>query len=353
VNVAQPGRVGSTVGSPAAVLLVLGAAATWWTVSGLGGGSRTADAVGLILAVACALVIAWVAAERWPAAVLTGIVGACAAVVLADAGGSLHSGPTQGPFGYANATAAFAAQACVAALLLVVVAHGPLRAIGAVAAISFVPLVLATRSWTVLLLLPTVVGAALVVERWRDGRSAVVLCAGLFGGAVAITIALGALGISTSGGALDRVIEGTISAERVALWNDALATVARHPVLGVGPGGFAQSSATASSDPDLRWAHNEFLQAGAEVGLIGYGLAVAVFVWGFAALGRGSWGRVMAVSAAGLAVLGIQACVDYVLHFPFLVVVGAAVLGAGLGAARGAPALKRPITRGVAAGGSP
>lgn len=337
MSVAQRDGIAATVGSPAAGILVLGAAATWWVVSGFDEGSRAADSVGLILGVALALTVSWVVATRWPSVVLTGIVGACAAVVLADAEASLRSGPTQGPFGYANATAAFAAQACVAAILLFVVAHGPLRVIGAIAAIAFVPLVFLTRSWSVALLLPVVLGASLVAERWRGGRAAVALCGGLFVTALAATVVIGAAGVPEEGGPLDRVVDATITEERVALWNDALRIVARHPVLGVGPGGFAFASATAVSDADLGWAHNEFLQAGAEAGLLGYGLAAGLFLWGFAAIGGGSWGRVMAVSAAGLAVLGVHACVDYVLHFPFVAIAGAAVLGAGLGAARSDP----------------
>jgi hypothetical protein len=145
------------------------------------------------------------------------------------------------------------------------------------------------------------------------------------------------VGIRTGNDSVNRFVGTTITEERVALWNEALSIAAKHPLLGVGPGGFARTSAIALADPDLRWAHNEFLQAGAETGLPGYVFAIGIFLWGFAALAQGSPGRVAALSAAGLAVLGIQASVDYVLHFPFVVLMGAAVLGIGLGAGR-APA---------------
>lgn len=344
MSVARGRLVTTPVGTASAGILVLGAAAVWWSVSALLAGSPVGVATGLLLGVALTVAASWIAAARWPSVVLAGVVGAAVAVFGAEAGATLRSGPLQGPFGYANATAAFFAQAIVAALLLAVVARGPLRVVAVIAATGFVPIVLLTQSSAAVILLPATVGVALAIERWRGGRAAVAACGGLFVAALVTTIVLGAIGPRDAGGPLDRVIGATVTEERVGLWNDALSLTARHPLLGVGPGGFALAGRIASSDPDLRWAHNEFLQAGSETGLLGYAFAVGVFLWGFVALGQGSPGRVAALSAAGLAILGIHASLDYVLHFPFVTIIGAAVLGAGLGAARREPARTRPTS---------
>jgi O-antigen ligase len=331
------GGVDSVAGPILGGLLLLLFTAGWWTASALEADTSPAGASGLILAAALTLWISWMVASRRPTLALAGLVGAAAAVFVADAAATLRSGPSQGPFGYANATAAFFAQACVAALMLVALARGPLRAVAAIAAAGFAAIVLITESWTAALALPLVVLAALVAERARGGSAPVMVCGGLFAAALVSTIVLGAWGGGSGSGVAGRVIDETISGNRVALWNEALSITAEHALTGVGPGRFAQASAIASSDADLRWAHHEFLQAGAETGLVGYTLAVGVFLWGFLALGGVSPGPVVALSAAGLAILGIHASFDYVLHFPFVTIAGAAVLGAGLGAARGAP----------------
>ena len=329
--------VGSVAGSMAGGVLLLAAGAAWTVVAALGAGGSPVSTTALVLAAAATLAVAWLTAARRPSLVLMGVIGVAAALFVADAGATLRTSPTQGPFGYANATAAFYAQASVAAVLLVIAGRGALRAVGVVAAVGFAPLVIVSRSTTVMILLPLALVVALVVERAAGGRAAVAVCGALFVVTLVASIALGAWGGRSGPGPFDRLIAGTISQERVVLWNDALSLTARHPLLGVGPGRFADESAIAAADPDLRWAHNEFLQAGAETGLPGYVLAVGVFLWGFAALWQGSPGRSAAVAAAGLATLGIQASVDYVLHFPYVVLAGAAVLGAALGASRGHP----------------
>jgi O-antigen ligase len=173
----------------------------------------------------------------------------------------------------------------------------------------------------------------LVVEQTRGGRAAVAACGGLFVAALVATVLLGAWG---RGGPFDEVIDETLTGTRVVLWHDALVLTSDQPVVGVGPGNFATASPIAAADPDLRWAHNEFLQSGAETGLLGYAFVVGLFLWGFVALGAGEAGRAATLSAAGLATLGIHASVDYVLHFPFVALAGAAVVGLGLGAMRAA-----------------
>jgi O-antigen ligase len=273
--------------------------------------------------------------------VLTGIVAAATAVLIADAGSAFHSGPLQGPFGYANATAAFFAQASVAGLILAFATRAVvLRGFGAIGAVVFAAVVLITQSWTAIIALPVLVLLVVVTERSRGGRTAVAVSAALFVAVLSLTAFTGALLIGIRGGAIDRAVRATLSAERVVLWHEALAITAAEPILGVGPGRFASASPVASSDVDLRWAHNEFLQAGAEMGLPGYGVVVGIFLWGFAALWLAPPNRVTSLASAGLAIAGIHANIDYILHFPAVVLISGAVLGVGLGAARrGRPAL--------------
>jgi O-antigen ligase len=285
----------------------------------------------LILGSGLVLAVCWATAARRPAIAAAGVVGAAVGVLVVDASVLLRYEPRGGPFGYVNATAAFAAQACVAALLLATLARGALRGIGVGAAALCAIMIVATRSWTAAVALPVAILLAIGVDKARGGRAAVAACGGLFVAVLVATVVLGAWG---RGGPLDRPVDAAISDTRVALWHDALALTAEHPILGVGPGGFAPASAAARSDPDLGWAHNEFLQSGAETGLPGYALVVAAFLWGFLALAAGHPDRVSALTAAGLATLGIHASVDYVLHFPAVAAVGAAVVGIGLGAKR-------------------
>jgi len=206
------------------------------------------------------------------------------------------------------------------------------RAVGGIAAVVFGSLIVITRSWTVLLLLPILVPLAFVLGRARSSQTVVIVCGALFVAVLAITIVLGAWGGGSGDGSADRLVRATISEQRVALWHDALAITGEHPVLGVGPGRFPLVSPISSSDADLRWAHNEFLQIAAETGLIGFALVVGVFLWGFYALWSTPPNLVAGLAAAALAILGVQASLDHVLRVPGVALIGAAVLGGGLGA---------------------
>jgi O-antigen ligase len=323
----KTGRAGTTAAGAA----VFVGAAAWSGLCALAADPSSPNTTLLVAASGVVLAACWVAAARRPALAAAGVVGAAVGILLADPAALLRTGSREGPFAYANATAAFAAQACVAGLLLAVLAHGALRIVGAATAAGFGVAILATRSWTAAIALPVTLLLAMGVEQTRGGRAAVAACGGLFVAALVATVLLGAWG---RGDPLESVFDATITGTRVVLWHEALVLTSEHPVLGVGPGNYASSSAIAASDRDLGWAHNEFLQSGAETGIIGYALVAGLFLWGFVALGAGELGRIAALSAAGLATLGIHASVDYVLHFPSVAVVGAAVVGLGLGVTR-------------------
>jgi O-antigen ligase len=322
-----------TVGSPIVGVFVFATSATWAAVTAGTAGSSAWPTVGLILMSGSTVALCWILSLRRPLLVPTAIIGVTAALLATHWGATFDYDPRHGLVGYANAAAALLVQASIAALILVAIgASRAARVGGLLAVVVFVSALIFTRSWTAVLVTPVVLLLALLVERTHGGRAAVVVCAGLFGVVLVSTLVLGASGLGTGAAPIDRAIQATLSEQRVTLWREALSLTAREPLLGVGPGRFALTSPTASSDEDLRWAHNEFLQVGAESGIPGYVFAVSIFVWGFAALWLAAPTAITVLAACALAIIGIHACVDYVLHFPTVVLAGAAILGTSLGA---------------------
>jgi O-antigen ligase len=154
-------------------------------------------------------------------------------------------------------------------------------------------------------------------------RAVVVVAAALFVGVLIIT---GVLGSVYRTGTDGRVADA-LSERRLELWHESVQILGDHP-LGVGPGRYEDVSPTARRDADARWAHNEFLQQGVELGWIGLVLTALFFLWGFARL----WVRpapdvVTALGAASLAALGIHGCVDYIIHFPAVPLAAAVIVG--------------------------
>jgi hypothetical protein len=122
----------------------------------------------------------------------------------------------------------------------------------------------------------------------------------------------------------------TLDQRRVRLWSEAAGLMEAHPWLGVGPGRFDEESPTAGSDPDARWAHQEFLHQGAETGMLGFILLLLIFVWALARIWTTSPPSPLAVPVAfAVAALATLASFDYVLHFPVIALSGAALAGVG------------------------
>jgi O-antigen ligase len=122
-------------------------------------------------------------------------------------------------------------------------------------------------------------------------------------------------------------VEESLTETRFALWHDALELTSRHPGTGVGIGRFAEASSVAAADPDRRHAHQEYLEIAAETGVVGGLLLVALVGWALIHTGlRGGIGATLA--AAGVTVLGLHACVDYILHFPIVPITSAVLAGA-------------------------
>jgi O-antigen ligase len=184
-------------------------------------------------------------------------------------------------------------------------------------------------------LLLTVIPIVLGAGTPKAARVAVLALAALFVLVLATTVVLGARhSIGGPAGPLGRVANDTLTERRLVLWHDALTLLRLNPEVGVGPGRFKHFSPTARMYPGGRWAHNEFLQHGAETGVVGLALLGLIFLWGFARLWTTADGRMAVLGAAALAVLGVHASVDYVMHFPMVPIFAAALVGAGSASAR-------------------
>ena len=248
-----------------------------------------------------------------PSAVVVGVA------IVAE----LASGGASPLLGYANADGTLFVLASFAALMVGSEARSRVVAVAAlVAATAFavITVVEGSLAASALLLLGPVV---LLAARLMGGRIAILICAATVLVAIATTAVLG-IGYSDTRSALG----SALSERRLALWHDAIVIMERHPAAGAGFGAFVELSPTSRSDADARWAHNEFLQAGAETGVPGLVLVTALFVWGFARLAMNSISRASALAAAALAAVGVHASIDYVLHFPAIPMVAAALVGA-------------------------
>jgi len=284
-----------------------------------------------VVGVTAAFVLGSRAGSRRAVVPLT-IVTAAFLVALLTGPSIFSSDPNAAPFGYANAKGQFFVQASAAGLMLVVLARRlELRVVGVVAMVSFalVPVLSRSMAAGVLAALILCLGIAVLAGvgvRWTIPVSAVGLVLALL-----TTIALGA----TSGDAYSARRSGSVLAQglsqrRLLLWHDALAIIGHHPLTGIGIGRFSVESPTARDDMDARWAHQEFLQVGAEAGVVGFILLVSAFAWAFRRLWISDLATASAVAAAAVAALGIHACIDYVLHFPVIPIVTAALVGSAI-----------------------
>ena len=263
-----------------------------------------------------------------PALIPLIVVAAAVALFVRSPDQVLTSRPLAGTFGYVNAKAAFFVQATFAALMLVqTTMRRGIRAVGILTAIAFAIVPLSSHSYAAsatVLLLPALV---LSVGRARGIRATAMVGAGIFAVILVATLLLGAT-YSRDRNAVPRFIGQAVSERRLVLWSDAYDLIRSHPVAGVGLGRFRYESDTARTDPDARWAHNEFLQLGAETGIAGGVLICLMFLWGFKRLSvaTGRWSLV-ALGVGTLTALGVHSCVDYVLHFPVIPIVAAALVG--------------------------
>ncbi|MFJ9683347.1 O-antigen ligase family protein [Streptomyces sp. NPDC101194] len=137
-------------------------------------------------------------------------------------------------------------------------------------------------------------------------------------------------------------LEGPLTAHRVLLWQDASDLAAEHPVLGVGPGRFAELSPTVEQTVRSDGKpHSAPLQQAAEQGVTGVVLLGSSFGWLLYVLWRSPRSTAVVLTAgATLTALAVLASVGNALSFT-PVTAGAGLL-AGLASARG------PIGEGTA-----
>jgi O-antigen ligase len=315
---------------------LLASTVTWTNLVGATSGGSTVPFTVLMLGSSIALLIGRLGASVRPNLVPAVVVGG-AALLAATTPDLLSGAALGGPLGYANANGAFFTQAAIAGLMLATASHAtPARVLGLLACAAFVVVPFAAKSVTSALLLLSLPVIALSVRTFAGARVAVGSCAALFILTLAATIVLGSTYAAGNRSSLvDRVVDATIDERRAVLWHEALVMIREYPATGVGVGGFQMLSPTARSDRDARWAHNSFLQQGAETGLIGLILLTLVFVWAFTSLGATGWSNTLTIfGAVSVAALGIHGSVDYILHFPAVPITAAALVGAASRPAR-------------------
>lgn len=169
---------------------------------------------------------------------------------------------------------------------------------------------------------------ALAVALGLLGLSAVTRWAGfaVVGGLVAVSLTVGittAVALGAEVGGL-----GERTEVRDELWAAAVDFTRDEPLIGIGPGHFADRN-PVSTDADLRWAHHGYLQVAAELGLVGFALVAALLGWVWAVLWHAADDRPASSSLAATAVsvVGLHATVDYVWHFPAVLLAASALLG--------------------------
>lgn len=122
------------------------------------------------------------------------------------------------------------------------------------------------------------------------------------------------------------------SSDRAGEARSALRLAARHPVAGVGPGN-AELSWERSDGALLvaRYAHNEYLQILAELGVIGLMLLLALMAVVVRTVQRSSLAResrpLWAGAAAALMALAVQGLFDFGWHLPAIGLTGAVLVG--------------------------
>jgi O-antigen ligase len=329
----QEGRVAPGMEVLGLALLV---ANIWWVYAASASvGGAPLPVAALFLACGAAYAVARLGGLIVPWLVPSGLVVA-AAVLAATTPDLLSRTPLSGPFGYVNAKGAFFAQAVIAALFVAFASKRPLlRFLGTASAGWFVIVPFSAGSLTPAILLIIVIPVIVAAYRRRAARALVLALAGLFVLVLAITAVLGSRHWNEGrAGPLGRALHATVTERRLVLWHDALVLIRLNPRVGVGPGRFGQFSPTARMYRDAEWAHNEFLQHGAETGILGLVLLCLAFLWGFARLWKTAEGRPAVLGAAALMVLGVNASVDYVMHFPLVPIFAATLVGAGISASR-------------------
>ncbi len=321
------------------VVALLALLAAWQGVAAVGrSGASPRPAIGLLAGIAAVLAAAQAIGRRWPVGAPTVVAAAVLVVLLANPD-ALRGDPAAGPLGYANADAALAVQGAAAGCVALVGVGGRRRALLAALVVALTVVTFSTRSVAASVVLVPVLAVA-GLHALRRGPAARPLAAAMGIAAAGCVLATALLGMTYRPAArpnsAERFAEQALTTTRVALWHDAAQLTTSHPLRGVGPERFPAQSPVARRDRDVRQAHSGYLQAAAEGGVPAIVLLLALVG---AVLGRLGAERASARAAVGVAAVGalaVHASMDYVLHFPAVVLVAAGV--AGLATARASQA---------------
>jgi hypothetical protein len=174
---------------------------------------------------------------------------------------------------------------------------------------------------------------AVILARLR-GWLALVLLGGLLAAGAGGLVATGG-GV---GGAARTVAEARAnlaSPDRTGALHAALQLVAERPLTGTGPGqAFLQWKGQGHGIALYDYAHNEYAQVAAELGLVGLVLlavllvAIAGLLWRTRATGRP--GATWAGAAAAVAAFAVHSGFDFVWHLPAIVLTVTLLVGAAL-----------------------
>lgn len=74
-------------------------------------------------------------------------------------------------------------------------------------------------------------------------------------------------------------LSDTSSTERIALWREAAGAIGENPLLGVGLGNYLAAARPLYAPDAPFYAHNLYLDAATEIGLVGLLLFLALFIW--------------------------------------------------------------------------
>ena len=201
-------------------------------------------------------------------------------------------------------------------------------------------------------------GMALIFSRSRMGIAALAGCAGMmvitgkisrtgkrvlvFGLSVGLALASLALytGIDVVLERYEKIAPGQAEEDRLPMWQDAWKMIRGHVVLGQGLGTFRWTYPEFESvDPDVpaMYAHNDYIQAVAEVGVIGLLMLLAAYAlaWKTAARNLLTADDPL-VKGIGLAVVGgltataLQELTDFSLYIPGVAATFAVLVGLNL-----------------------
>lgn len=304
------------------VVLVVALAGWIWITAATRTGNPLPQITVLVLT-AAAYVAGRIVGGPRPVFVPAVIVIAILVGVVLSGPAAISGGALAPPLGYANANGALYMLGAAAAAIAAVAANKmAVRQPAAMLALVMLALAAFTGSKAAITLTAGVLAATLFARVL--GRWVALVAPFIVTGAVAVTVGLG---IAHGRPALPRVVAG-LTDRRTELWRDALDIVAAHPVTGAGPGMFAKTSPTALDDADALWAHSAYLQVAAEHGIPGGLLLGLLVLWVFGGMYRSRQNpRVIVIGVAATAGFAIHAAIDYVAHFPAVVLVAALVAG--------------------------